>query len=606
VIIGRLAICFTLLAGGVFAAGSQSGNQPAGNQSENLAPVILVSIDTLRADHLSAYGYTKIRTPNIDAFAEGGTLFTAIDSQIPLTLPSHTSLFTSTYPFANGVEENGERVPSGLVTLASTLRAHGYQTAAFVGSILLHRRLGLDQGFDSYDSPFQLSPGAERAAGQNPYALRVRRDGALVLRAARQWLATHRGQNVFAFVHLFDLHTPYSVAGGQGALSHPGLPQIAGYDAELAYIDQLLGRFRQALVDGGWWDRSLVVVLSDHGESLGEHGESSHGYFIYQSTLWVPLMFHWPRASHPYPARIGRPGGLIDVAPTILDFLGIPRPPSFAGENLLVESSAHPVFSESVYTRDAFRWAPLGSLRDGPYQWIDAPKPELYDLRNDPAEQRNLIAAHGADAAKLKAELAALVARTGPPAAPGGAAAQPAGVPRNVLESLGYLAAGSQNEPNRPADPKDRMEEYNLFETALEAMYGGRPAAAAASFRKLIAHDPDNTMARYYLGEAWLRSGSPESAIREWNAAVSHDPKYEPLYEVLGTVWLERRDYDRARTYFLQATTLTPGNPDVLRGAALAEERLGMTSQSREHWRKACQLEPEFAECLAKKDPKDP
>jgi arylsulfatase A-like enzyme len=559
------------------------GQPAAPPATQNPTPVILISIDTLRADHLSAYGYRKLRTPHIDSFAEGGTLFAAINSQIPLTLPSHTSLFTSTYPFANGVEENGERVPAGLVTLAATLRAHGYQTAAFVGSILLHRSLGLDQGFDVYDSPFHLSS----ESGQNPYALRVRRDGALVLRAARQWLEAHRGQNVFVFLHLFDLHAPYARAASPDAL-----PEAAGYDTELAYVDGLMGRFQQFLNAGGWWDRSLVVLLSDHGESLGEHGETSHGYFIYQSTVWVPLIIHWPHSGQPHPARVDRPGGLIDVAPTLLEVAGIPKPSSFAGRNLLADGPLRPIYSESMYTRDAFRWAPLRSLRLGTSQFIDAPKPELYNLSSDPAERNNIVSMRGAESLQLKSELATLLSRVGP------AKAAEVTPHASVLESLGYLGGTSRHTAAGPLpDPKDRLPEYNLFERALAAMYNGRPLVAAGEFGKVVAQDSQNAMARYYLGEAYLRSGRVENAIREWNAAVSRDPEYEPAYESLAEAWLERGDFTRAQTYFLQATTLQPGNAGAQRGAAIASDRLGQDVQAHEHWHKACELDPEFTEC---------
>jgi choline-sulfatase len=548
--------------------------------AQETIPVILISIDTLRADHLSAYGYGKLRTPNLDSFAEGGTLFSAIDSQIPLTLPSHTSLFTSTYPFANGIEENGERVPAGAVTLATVLRAHGYRTAAFVGSILLDRRLGIDQGFDLYDSPFSVS-----GESQNPYSMRVRRDGALVLRAARQFLEGHRGQKVFVFVHLFDLHAPYVRAADPDAL-----PQAAGYDVELAYVDQLMGHFRQALVAGGWWDSSLIVLLSDHGESLGDHGETSHGYFAYQSTLWVPLVMHWPKGRANYPARADRSGGLIDVSPTILDFLGIARPASFSGASLLADTGPHPVVSEAVYARDAFHWAPLRSLRDGFYQFIDGPHPEIYDLKNDPREHMNLIRRRAGEGLNWHSELAGILASAAPKTAPPAAH-------RSSLEALGYVAAGPPHGDSRKApDPKDRLPEYNLFENGLAAMYTGRADAAVARFRKLIAQDPQSTMARYYLGEALLRFRQPQDAIREWTAAVSRDPEYEPLYLALGEIWMDRRDYARAETYFLQATTLSPFDADAFRGAALAEEGL-KSERAGEHWRKACELDPEFAEC---------
>ena len=357
-------------------------------------PVILISLDTLRADHLSAYGYTKIHTPHIDSFAQGGTLFSQAEAQVPLTLPSHMSLFTSTYPFENRVEENGERVPAGVVTLASVLQSRGYKTAAFIGSDFLDRRYGLDQGFEDYDSPF----GHEVTGVTNPLAQSLRRDGALVVRAARQWLDAHRAQPVFVFVHLFDLHVPYTLPA-EVARQHG----ISRYDAQLEYVDQVMGHFQQYLIQSGWWDKSLVVVFGDHGEGLGDHQETDHGYYIYESTLHVPLILHWPGkdrksklvtrnskfetgnstrvSSFEFPvSSFKEPVGLIDVAPTILDYLRVPVPPSFEGASQLgalkAAESARPsgVYSESLYAHDAFGWAPLRALRVGKYKYIQAPR----------------------------------------------------------------------------------------------------------------------------------------------------------------------------------------------------------------------------------------
>ena len=230
--------CLTLLG---LLAGLSRAAEPAS--------VILISIDTLRADHLSSYGYRRTLTPEIDSLARQGTLFSNIESQVPLTLPSHTSLFTSTYPFENQIEENAERVPRGMVTLASVLHSHGYQTAAFIGSVFLESEMGLDQGFDMYDSPFHfeafspLSGSMFFGGGRNRYGIRDRRDGALVLAAARRWLASNRGAPVFVFAHLFDLHKPYT---------------RAGYDAELAYVDQLIGRFKQSLIA-----KRMVAAVDD-------------------------------------------------------------------------------------------------------------------------------------------------------------------------------------------------------------------------------------------------------------------------------------------------------------------------------------------------------
>jgi arylsulfatase A-like enzyme len=456
-------------------------------------PVILISIDTLRADHLSSYGYKSVATPNIDAFAQRGTLFTNAESQIPLTLPSHTSLLTSMYPFQSGVEENGEVVPAGAITLASVLQARGYKTAAFIGSNILARSAGLDKGFEEYDSPF----GATAAEAESPYSSRVRRDGALVMRAATQWLGAHREQPVFMFIHLFDLHAPYRLQPPAAS----ALPAVAGYDAELRYVDQILGRFRQTLEKDGWWRKALVVLLADHGEGLGDHGESSHGYFAYESTLHVPLIMHWPEGSPGYPARSEHPAGLIDVAPTILDALHSPAPASFAGTSLLKfdEPPAHPVYSEAVYARDEFGWAPIRVLRNGRSKFIEAPRAELYDLDRDAHERTNLLRTNSADVASLRAELLRLRNRYTRAPTP---AADASKSTREALQSLGYLGGGQRaGQQEGGPDPKDRLVEYQLFEKALDAFYNHRLADAIAGLRRVLALDKANRPAADALAE---------------------------------------------------------------------------------------------------------
>jgi choline-sulfatase len=456
-------------------------------------PVIVISIDTLRADRLSAYGNHAISTPNIDAFAQHGTLFTDVNSQIPLTLPSHTSLFTSTYPFQNGIEENGEVVPAEAVTLASVMQSHGYKTAAFIGSSLLNRSAGLDRGFDDYDSPFN-SPAA---AAESPYSTRVRRDGALVLRAATQWLTAHKGEPVFVFIHLFDLHAPYRLHAAPGS----ALPEPMGYDAEIRYVDQILGRFTQTLAQAGWWQRSLIVLLADHGESLGDHGETSHGYFAYESTVHVPLMIHWPEGAQTYPARSTKAAGLIDVAPTILDALHFPAQPSFEGTSLMKfdESPAHAIYSESVYARDEFGWAALRALRIGQWKFIEAPRAELYDLEKDPRELTNILRTNSAEATTLRAELSKLLTRYVPSANP--VKVDTSKGTKTALESLGYLSGALRPSAGTGPDPKDRIAEYQLFEKSLDAFYSHRLDAAIAGLRRVLAQDPGNQPAARALAE---------------------------------------------------------------------------------------------------------
>ncbi|MGD0668161.1 MAG: sulfatase-like hydrolase/transferase [Bryobacteraceae bacterium] len=495
-------------------------------------PVVLISIDTLRADHLSTYGYTKIRTPNIDSFGDQGTIYLRIDSQIPLTMPSHTSLMTSTYPFENRVEENSESVPSGAVTLASVLHANGYRTAAFIGSIILDRRYGLDKGFDLYDSPFELASG-ERP---NPYSARVRRDAALVTRAARQWIGENRGQPVFVFFHLYDLHTPYTQVGGL-------TPAVAGYDAEIEYVDRVLGRLRDALAHDGFWDKALVVLLADHGEGLGDHGETSHGYFIYESTMHVPLIIHWPAGAPKYPKRVAEAGGLIDVAPTILDYLHIAAPPSFEGVSLLSEHGEPMIYGESVYPQETFGWAALRSLQLGEYKYIDAPKAELYDLPKDPGERVNILPAHPAEARSMKARLDALMARYAPKPQPSSEISEHT---RELLGSLGYTAPGRQAARNRAADPKDKLAEEEAYERGLTFLYSGRYGQAILALRRIVTEDARNLPALAALGEAYLRSGNAARALELWQQALERDPQYRPAADSIGEYWLARKDYDKA------------------------------------------------------------
>ncbi|MGO4879854.1 MAG: sulfatase-like hydrolase/transferase [Bryobacteraceae bacterium] len=516
--------------------------------------VILISIDTLRADHLSAYGYGRVRTANIDLFAQQGTLFTNIESQVPLTLPSHTCLFTSTYPFESQIEENAERVPAGVVTLASVLRSHGYKTAAFIGSVFLESEMGLDQGFDFYDSPFHFEAFSPISgtmffggAGRNPYGVRDRRDGALVLGAARRWLSANRDTRVFVFAHLFDLHKPYL---------------RPGYDGELAYTDRILGAFRQYLVESGWWQRSLVVLLSDHGEGLGDHGEDTHGYFLYESTLHVPLIVHWPDGSPGHPARSDSPGGLIDVAPTVLDFSGIAAPPSFAGHSLLKASRGQPVYSESFYAHDSFGWSPLRSLREGQYKYIEAPHPELYNLAADPRELTNLYSGEPARAQAMRSDLRKLVEAHAPKQAASPAAISPR--TRALLASLGYLSGGAHTAAGGALpDPKDRLAEYRLYERVQALLSERRLEEAANVLRQILASDPKNTLARRDLGGAYV----------------------------------EQHMYDKAKPCFEAVVAAAPDDYMAQFELGIADKHLGLTQEALEHLQAACKVAPEAEQC---------
>jgi choline-sulfatase len=543
--------------------------------------VILISVDTLRADHLSCYGYRGVSTPHIDGLAKGGTVFSQVSAQIPLTLPSHVSLLTSTYPFGNVVEDNIEQLRPGAVTLATVLKANHYQTAAFIGGFVLDRRFGLDQGFDLYDSPFgslekpRLDPGnAKRPAEE-------------VVNSALSWLKSSGSQPIFLFVHLYDLHTPYQVPPSSVKESF-----ALTYDGELNYLDEQVGRLIDGLKQDKRFEHSLIALVADHGESLGEHGEATHGYFIYQATLRVPLIFHWPGKSGILPARNDEPAALMDAAPTILQLLGISAPASFQGRSLLPSLRANStkrnedIYSESLYAHLHFGTSSLRSLRSGSYKYIDAPKPELYDLARDPGELENLYASHPAVALTLRERLHKVSALS--------RGANMAGLERALspelvqrLASLGYVATiddKSATLTSSQPDPKDRIVLYESFSRALQLASAGRVAEAnqlleqllttdpdlpeprltlganlqrlgqyaksVPHFRMVLASDPRRVIAHFDLGLSYFELGRLDDAVKELQIVLMIAPYYTRAGELLGTIWLQKHEYDQAKEQF--------------------------------------------------------
>ncbi len=615
----HISLLAVLLAAACPAA--PAGPRPAPTGADAPSPVILISVDTLRADHLSGYGYTRLRTPHIDSLARGGTLFAEISSQAPITLPSHVSLFTSTYPFANGIKENAQVLPPGAVTLATVLTAHGYKTAAFIGGFFLDRRYGLAQGFQTYDSPF----GTRVLKG----ALDLKRPASQVLDAAEHWLEPNSGHPFLLFVHLFDLHQPYDAPAAYRARA-----PASEYDQELAYVDDSLGSFFEFLARKGLDQRALVVLFSDHGESLGDHGESTHGYFIYRSTLHVPLIFHWPHTSEirnskletreietgksqienreleirnskfenrnpprvsSFEFRVSSPAGLIDVAPTVLSFLGFQAPAEFCGHSLLElandgNSPPRDVYSESSYAHDKFGWAALRSLRRGDYQYIDAPHPELYDLKHDPAELHNLLPGQMALAASYRERLAALVAtyhsvpaaagRPAPAAAPGAA---------ENLRSLGYLDITSRQAAldDSGVDPKDRVFEYQRYLLAGHLARIGKADEAVAEFQAILADDPRNLPAYIELARLEVALHRYLDGASRLQAAVKLDPHNVEAEELLGDIWLTVGDFGRAAAEFHQLLTFAPQDYEAHFGLGLIAARRGRSAEAAAHFRAA-------------------
>ena len=487
---------------------------------------------------------------------------------MPLTLPAHTSLLSSTYPFVHGIDENGQQVGTGLVTLGEVLKSNGYRTAAFIGGYVLDARFGLNRGFDLYDSPFHLRPDP----GEEPPE--VKRSAEVVLSAARKWIESVAGSRFFAFIHLYDAHQPYS---------------HGSYDSEIAYVDEAIGRFRRSL-PRELLQNTLIVLTSDHGESLGEHGEDTHGYFIYESTLRVPLILHWPAGVGPYPARVDQSVSLVDVAPALLDLLQIPAPAQFQGHSLRLFgrslSGEEPVYGESMYARDHLGCSSLRSIRLGRYKYIEAPRPELYNLDADPGETQNRYDRDRTVALKLRARLLSLPRREERTAQ---RPASPEAVSR--LRSLGYLGGGPSGD-NSGADPKDRLDEYRTYGRAIRLANSGEFAGAIREFQKVLEADARNVPAHFYLAVCEYRLGRLERSVEALEATLAVSPDYPPAEELLGAIWLLKGDYLRARQQFTHLAAVAPGNYGAHYNLGIFARRDGRFSEAEHEFQAAIRADP--------------
>jgi choline-sulfatase len=494
---------------------ARAGGSPS--QSWNL---LLISIDTLRADHLGAYGFRPSVTPHLDALARQSVLFTRAITPVPLTLPAHAALMTSEYPPVNGTRDNGEALPASVPTLAEQLRARGFQTAAFVSSFILDRRFGLVRGFDEYWGDFHI----DRHPGLDPGSVMIRGDR--VEQAANEWILGNASKRFFTFVHFYDVHGPYLMPA-QWRRRFPG----DLYDGELAYVDHLIGGLWTSLTQKGIARRTLLVIIGDHGESLGDHHEWNHGFFVYQSTIHVPLLIRFPDGRFAG-TRVAFMVSLIDIAPTVCSVLGVPLPPTFQGHNLMAEledrenSFPYVAYSETLYPMRHFDTAPLFALTDARYQYILAPRPELYDLRTDDRERHNLASENRALAASYRERLANQMAAM--------QSRHKAGVPLSpneveLLSSLGYVAISSGSgeisaRERNLSDPKDRITLYREFQRALELQNSGNLRESAIRLEHVAAQDPKMVSVQIEAGLARQRLHEDSEAIRDFRMALKADP----------------------------------------------------------------------------------
>lgn len=544
-----------LLALALMSASSCAGaTPPASKPAPN---VLLVTIDTVRADHLGCYGDTHIQTPTVDALAREGIVFEHAISQVPLTWPSHAALLTGLEPFQNGVQDfAGQPLDARFRSVAQAFRKNGYSTGAVVSAFVLDRSWGLARGFDFYDDAF--SP--EAFTARNP-GLIERRAGESVSRAL-SWLKKDPGTPFFFWLHLYDPHSPYDPPEPYRAQyqNHP-------YDGEIAYADHELGRLIAWLKQAQLYNRTLIVLLSDHGESLGEHGEHEHGFFVYNATIHVPLIVKPPAGTGFRPTRISRVVETTAVAPTLLRLAGIRDEieKQFQASALLggPATEADEAYSETLYPFSSFGWSPLHSLEASRYHYIDAPEPELYDLDLDPGESRNLAPERPATIAVFKEKLHQRLTHE-PYAVQAANAPHLSEDGQEKLRALGYFGFRAPVSPKALAaglpDPKEKLEEFNTILQAEDALQANEVQRAEDLLSSVERRDPQMYIIPFLLGEAAIRNQNWQRAAEQLQRCMVLNPYFDSAMTGLAMALTRLGRVDEARQWLNKATESNPEN----------------------------------------------
>jgi len=520
--------------------------------------VFLVTIDTLRADHVHCYGYQRVETPAIDALASDGFRFAQAFTPSPITNTSHTSIFTGLMPSTHGVTDFAVPLSPAHPTWAELLHKQGYHTAAFIGAVILDSKSlapGLDRGFDFYDNFPERSPTKSRRD-------RVERRGMVVVQHAEAWLSAHPTGAHFVWVHLYDPHDPYEPPAPYSQIYKDHL-----YDGEIAYADSALANFIAYLKKHDWYANSVIVVVGDHGEGLGEHHEDTHGIFLYDSTTHVPLIIKLAAAPAGDKSKvIDAQVRTTDILPTVLDLVGAPDLQEKDGESLKAyfagsEPAARTVFGETDYPL-RFGWAPLRSVRAEGIKFIEAPRPELYDLHRDAGELDNKYEPWSVQVQKSRGMLAALRPNKPPPESSRSAVGEGT---INELKALGYLGsadAGSATnvpEPSLLPDPKDRIEELNLLHAAMIASADNRAAEARQSLEKVLQLNPKSPTALRDLGELELHAGDYAKAAQHLKEAMEVRPDDASVAFHQGQALEKIHDLAGARDALETSLKLLPG-----------------------------------------------
>jgi choline-sulfatase len=568
---------------------SCTSRRPEPPTSAHLKPlnIVVVTIDTLRPDHLHCYGYPNIETPASDQLAQQGALFEDAVAQAPLTPPSHASIFTGQYPTVHGVRNTGGFVlPSSARPLARILQEQGWDTAAFVSSAVLKKVMGFNNGFAVYDDQMPRQGSAEEVS-EDP-----ERPGAETVDRALQWLNAQSGKPYFLWVHLYDPHMPYHPPG-EFKLKYKDRP----YDGEIAYADQQLGRLLEAVRKKSLADQTIIAVLSDHGESLGEHGEYSHGVFLYDSTLRIAFLMAGPGI--PAGIRVKQQVRSIDFLPTVITLLGGGAPanvqglsltPTFSGKSVATDIS----YEETLYPKIAMGWAELRGMRTSHWMYIRAPKPELYDRTLDPAESINVIAQHPAEVQKFEAQLKNAIGKEG------SEKVQTKMVDQRLMaqmRSLGYLSGFSPQEydlKGQGPDPKDRVGILKLIYQA-ESPGHTPQARRIALLQQAVDEDPKDPSLYHQLGGELEKAGRYSEALQLYQTALHRGVDNGRLHSRIADLSLRAGEKDRAIAEYEKAAQFNPGDLDSQMNLATAYLETGRIPDSERVFKWILTTDPDSA-----------
>jgi len=629
VAIAAAAGVYTVRPRSVVSAGIDFGQLPSGVDRSRLN-LVVVTLDTTRADRLGAYGRANAGTPNLDALAQDGVLFEHASTAAPITLPAHSTIFTGRFPPQHGVRDNGGYfLNDEEQTLAETLKARGYATGGFIAAYVLDSKWGINQGFDTYFDDFDLSKFKVFSMGN------IQRPGNEVVDHALPWIDQHRGAPFFAWIHLYDAHTPY-------APPEPFKSQHRGdlYQGEISFADAQVGRVVQFLRDRDLLERTVILVIGDHGESLNDHGEEGHGFFVYESVVHVPLIVRAP-FSGMRGRKVADAVRSVDVMPTLLDLLGVSKPAGAVIDGQSVTplmTGARPdmgleAYAEAVYPLHHFGWSDLRALRQGRYKLIAAPKPELYDLQDDPAEQSNLYGSRKALGDRMLGRLQEMEAHFKSSAQTKSTATEIDPEAKARLAALGYVGSfvatvGDDASRAGLADPKDKVHLFNKISAArdlgrdedklpaamamieevvhedpkvIDAWFTlgnmsarrGNHEAAVGYFKRALALKADDEEAVINLAHAYRKLGRDEDALVGFRRFLELDPKNAQVHYEIAQILIDRNKNDEAAAALRQALQVEPkmaAARNALAVIAINENRL---DEAEQEIRQALELKPD-------------